>query len=124
MDLTDNKQKLVFLTRRLLDLTELAKQQYRDVKETGDSPDFEKIVKPFADDVRNTVNEWKVLAVKWINAERPNYVYENQINTTVNLMEALSVQVFFPNTSKKHVLSSIQSTEYVFNQLLTLIDTF
>lgn len=121
MKVENNQQELLILTKKLLTLTEQAKQQFISVKRKDDLIDFEEMVKPFADQVRNTVNKWKVLAVEWVHVERPTNVHVQQILTTTELLEVLSIQVFFLKASKKHVLSSVQSVEYVLNQFVSII---
>lgn len=121
MKVENNQQELLILTKKLLTLTKQAKQQFIKVKSNEDVIDFEEFVKPFADQVRNAVNEWKVLAIEWVNVERPTHFHVQQILTTTELLEVLSIQVFFSKASQKHVLSSIQSVEYVLNQLDSII---
>ncbi|TES57780.1 DUF1798 family protein [Halalkalibacterium halodurans] len=80
-------------------------------------PDFYGQVKPFADSVKEKSDEWKPLALRYVKQYEPDYVYPLQVENTVENLEIISVQSFFPKTGKKRFVEMIKSIDFILEQL-------
>jgi hypothetical protein len=107
------------MTKSLLGYIEEGKAQYEKSKASGIEGDFYLDVKPFADLVKNTLDEWIVLAIKWVQTEKPSFINEKQLETTYDHIEKISIQSFYPKTSRKLYLSSYQSAHFVLQSVCT-----
>lgn len=107
------------LTKSLLGYIENGKEQFEKSKSSGIEGDFFLDVKPFADLVKSTLDEWIVLATKWVQAEKPSFINEKQLETTYDHIEKISIQSFYPKTSRKLYLSSFQSAQFVLQSICT-----
>jgi hypothetical protein len=105
------------LTKNLLGYIEEAKAQYEKTKSSGIEGDFFLDVKPFADLVKSTLDEWIVMASKWVQTEKPSFINEKQLVTTYDHIEKISIQSFYPKTSRKIYLSSFQSAQFVLQSI-------
>ncbi len=114
-------QKLIGLSEGLLENLEFAHKRFQYSKEKGVRGDFHEEVKPFADQVKGATDSWREAASNWVGQNRPKNLHVNQIETAADYLEVLSVQAFFPETSKKRFLDQIQSVEYILNSLIIAI---
>lgn len=112
---------LIILTRQLLDNTEFANGRFKQTKLEGKRGDFYTEVKPFADEVKDTVEKWRAEAAQWVIQHKPKNLHHSQIVTAADYLEVISVQAFFPETSKKRFLDQIQSIDYILNGLLNAL---
>lgn len=110
------------LTRELLECTEEAAVHYRQARERGTKPDFYAEVKPFADRSKHLLDEWSSQAAGWIAENRPKNLHENQISSAAEHIELITVQCFFPETSRTRFINYYNSTKYVLNVLLGHLD--
>jgi hypothetical protein len=110
--------ELVLNTKRLIDFLERGKDQFEQSKSSGHEGDFFLEVKPFADMVKETLDVWVIIAKKWIQSERPPFINETQLDTTYDHIEKISIQSFYPKTSRKIFISSFQSSQYVLQSIL------
>ncbi|WP_210365435.1 YppE family protein [Bacillus sp. REN3] len=115
------EQLLTQLTKLLLDNLEYALDRYEKTRNEGIRGDFHTEVKPFADKVRETSVKWEALASQWIFENKPKNLYASQIGTAADYLEVISVQAFFPETSKKRFLDQIQSVQFTLKGLLLAI---
>lgn len=109
--------RLEVLTRSLLKYIEEGKEQFEKSKSSGIDGDFFLDVKPFADLVKSTLDEWIVMANKWVQTEKPSFINEKQLKTTYDHIEKISVQSFYSKTSRKLYLSSSQSAQFVLQSI-------
>jgi len=116
------EQNLIELSERLLQNLEYALQRFHDTKEQQVRGDFHEEVKPFADEVKLTTDSWKKSASEWLGQNRPKNLHINQIETAANYLEVISVQAFFPETSKKRFLDQTQSVEFILKSLIIAIN--
>lgn len=110
--------QLESITRSLVGLIEKAKTQFEISKASSREGDFFLDVKPFADLVKDTLDDWIMLAKKWIQLERPSIINEKQLEITYDHIEKISIQSFYPKTSRKLFLSSLQSAQFVLQSIL------
>jgi hypothetical protein len=108
---------LAELTKSLLGYIEEGKEQFEKSKSSGIDGDFFLEVKPFADLVKNILDEWIVMAIKWVQTEKPSFINEKQIKTTYDHIEKISIQSFYSKTSRKLYLSSLQSAQFVLQSI-------
>ncbi|MBX9972787.1 YppE family protein [Cytobacillus firmus] len=117
-----NREKvLVQMTEQLLEYMEISDGRFKKVKESGEKGDFYSEVKPFADDVKSINDRWKEEALKWIGIHNPRNLYPQQIESASEHIEMVSIQAFFPETSKTRFINYVNSAEYVLKQLLKLV---
>jgi hypothetical protein len=110
------------LTAKLLKYNEEAALSYAQCRETGESADFYKVVKPFADRVKADVEEWQERASKWVISNKPKYIYPMQIKNAAENLQMVSVQAFFPKTSLKRFNEHVRSIEYILSGLIEELD--
>lgn len=114
----DDRFELISLTNELLNYISDMSERYEMARESGKPGDFYKEVKPFADEVKRINDLWKNKATDWIHANRPKNLFVQQVESTYEHIGTVSVQAFFPETSKTRFINLISSSKYVLNQLL------
>ncbi len=115
--LTENHQ-LMDYTKKLLEAVEYSVETFYKVKESGVNEDFYKVVRPFANQIKEINDEWKEMAKAWVSEAKPDYLSSIQINTASDHIEIISIQAFFTQTSKKRFLDSAKSVKYILQTLL------
>lgn len=115
--LTENHQ-LMDYTKKLLEAVEYSVETFYKVKESGINEDFYKVVRPFANQIKEINDEWKEMAKAWVSEAKPDYLSSIQINTASDHIEIISIQAFFTQTSKKRFLDSAKSVKYILQTLL------
>jgi hypothetical protein len=103
-------EKLLEYNNRMLTIAEHTHNCYTE-------PDFFGTVKPFADEIKQIVDEWKVIALQWIQLEQPRYVHRLQIESVSENLERMSVEAFYHTHRLSRIKQFHQSIEYT----LTLI---
>jgi hypothetical protein len=111
-------ERLIYLTERLFQYNRLFLQYYQHARETGEKQDFEKRIKPFVNEVKNVNDEWEKRMKQWLTESDPKHIHLKQIDTTTSHIEQLSVQAFFPETSKTRFLNSQRTVEYFLTEVL------
>ena len=112
-----DKKKMLEMTLELLKIVERAEQQYDNRRESKEKGDFFTEVKPFADQAHSLSKEWGVEVGAYLTEYRQKNLHPNQIKATVENIELLSVQCFFPETSYNRFKSYIQSSFFVIEQV-------
>jgi hypothetical protein len=120
--MNEAENNLEQLTKELLACTEEAAVHYRQARERGTKPDFYAEVKPFADHAKHLLDNWLPAAAGWIIDNRPKNLHENQIASAAEHIELITVQCFFPETSRTRFINYYNSTKYVLNVLLGHLD--
>lgn len=110
--------ELLILTEKLQMLTNTFFEQFQTTKTTGERGDFYKTVKPFADEVKVLNDKWKLLALKWVEETKPKYIHPLQIENCYEQIETLSIQAFYPETSKSRFLHYLQTVRYILTTIL------
>jgi hypothetical protein len=113
-----DKQKLNSLTKQLLNYCEIILRKYEETRESNQQGDFYKEVKPFSDDVRQTIEQWGREAVEWIKINQPRHIHIQQIQSVSEQIEMLSVQAFFPNTGRARFINTLNSVTYILNKMV------
>ncbi|KIL44164.1 DUF1798 family protein [Jeotgalibacillus soli] len=112
-----DKQIMLELTKELLNTVEEAEKEYDKRRIAMDKGDFFQEVKPFADRAHKLSNEWKDLVIPFLQANHQKNLHANQIKATVENIELLTVQCFFPETSYNRFKSYVQSSFFVLEQV-------
>lgn len=116
------ENNILALSRKLLENMDTAFKRFHHSKEEGVRGDFHTEVKPFADEVKMATDAWRESAVQWVQINRPKNLHANQIETAADYLEVISVQAFFPETSKKRFLDQVQSVEYILKSMILAIE--
>ncbi|WP_040208408.1 DUF1798 family protein [Neobacillus jeddahensis] len=106
------------LTEKLLQYNHLFLKYYQEGRETGKSYDFHVVIKPFANEVKLINDEWKSAMRKWLTTTNHKHLHLKQIDTTSEHIEQLSIQSFFPATSKSRFLNSHRTVEYFLLEII------
>ena len=114
MDITT----LTIQTQKLLAACDEASERFYKMREEDRSPDFYNEVKPYADEMHETLKLWKAEAYAFIEQKQPKYVHKVQIDNAIDAMEQFFVQSFYKETSKKRFLQSITAVKYTLDTLL------
>jgi len=111
-------EEILDLTEKLLQYKEIFLKNYREGRETGITYDFHIVIKPFADEVKVVNDNWKKAMRKWLPTANTLHLHVKQIETTSDHIDQLSVQSFFPETSKSRFLNSHRSIEFVLCEVI------
>jgi hypothetical protein len=112
-------EEILNLTQRLLHYNEKFLKNYLDGRETGMTPDFHHVIKPFADEVKEVNVKWNKAMKKWLpSAINTKHLHLNQIDTASAHIDQLSVQSFFPETSKSRFLNTQRTVEYILLEVI------
>jgi hypothetical protein len=106
------------LTESLLTIIDEGKLRYEERRVSGSEGNFLMEVKPIADHAKTILDQWIVLASEWIYLEKPAYLNEKQLAATYDHIEKISIQSFYPKTSRKLFISSYQSAQYVLQSIV------
>lgn len=115
-------QQLSDLTNKLFEYTLYISNKYEEVRASGVKGDFYAEVKPFADEVKIINDKWKMAATEWILNSRPKNIHVNQIDSAHEQIETLSIQAFFPETSRTRFINYLQSVQYVLKVIISEIE--
>ncbi|PLR77178.1 DUF1798 domain-containing protein [Bacillus sp. V3-13] len=118
-----SEQNLYELTSQLLSYVEEASARFQEIKSSGIEADFYGEVKPFADKVKELNDNWKQEAIAWLKETAPKNLHLNQIEATSDHIEVISVQAFFPQTSRKRFIDQLQSVKYVLANIMAQLDS-
>jgi hypothetical protein len=88
------------------------------VRKEQKAKDFYQTVKPFADEVKPVNDAWKIDMTLWLKENSPKRLNINQVNSTSDQIEQLSVQAFFPETSKSRFLNTQRTIEFFLTEVL------
>jgi len=105
-------------TKKLLNFNRLFMEYFREARANGTTHDFHEVIKPFANDVNAAANEWAVLMKNWLAKNPQKHIHPKQIVTTLEHIEQLSIQAFFPKTSKSRFLNANRTVEYFLLEIL------
>ncbi|MFC5714269.1 YppE family protein [Thalassorhabdus alkalitolerans] len=107
------------LTKEVKQWNEKALKQYeQNTLKEGYSPDFYGQVKPFADHVKEAADKWRQVSERWIEEEKPKYIYKKQVTDTHENLTILSVTAFQIDTKSKRFHEMVQSVDYVLEGIL------
>jgi hypothetical protein len=118
----DVERPLKMLTEQLLDYNQKILEITRQAHERKQEPDFFAEVKPFADQVKQALDEWKEMAIPWIKKAQPKHIHEIQIETVGENIEKISVEAFYPSASERRIKQFCRSVEYTLSLLLERLE--
>ncbi|WP_404442384.1 YppE family protein [Sutcliffiella horikoshii] len=107
------------LTEDILMELDRMEENFIKAKANQQEPDFFQTVKPYADQVFETVGLWENTVKNWILSEKPKYIHVQQIDSTVENINMVAVQCFYPDTREKRFKGMIQSIRYVLNDTIS-----
>jgi hypothetical protein len=111
-------EEIVQLTEKLLAYNGLFMKYYQEGRETGVKHDFHKKIKPFANEVKEINDQWKRVMKKWLSETSHKHLHLKQIDTTSEHIDQLSIQSFFPETSKTRFLNANRTVEFFLLEIL------
>ncbi|QCJ43242.1 DUF1798 family protein [Bacillus sp. S3] len=115
-------EEILQLTENLLRYNRLFLVYYQEGRETGVTHDFHKVIKPFANEVKGTNDAWKRAMKKWLSSSNQKHLHVKQVDTTAEHIEQLSIQAFFPQTSKTRFLNSQRTVEYFLQEIIKVVN--
>ena len=110
--------EILDLTEKLFSYNQFCLKMYLEVKEKGLKKDFHEDIKPFADEVKKMNHAWKQLMQLWLKQNPHKHLHLKQITTTSEHIDQLSIQAFFPETSRSRFLNANRTVEYFLLEIL------
>jgi hypothetical protein len=111
-------EEIIQLTEKLLNYNRLFMKYYQEGREKGVKHDFHEVIKPFANEVKEVNDQWKQVMKKWLSETNHKHLHLKQVDTTSDHIEQLSIQSFFPETSKTRFLNANRTVEYFLIEIL------
>jgi NADH:ubiquinone oxidoreductase subunit len=111
-------EEILQLTKKLLNYNHLFMKFYEEAREKGTTPDFHEVIKPFVNEVKSVSVEWSAWMRKWLMNSPKKHLHPKQIDTTLEHLEQLSIQAFFPKTSRSRFLNTNRTVEYFLLEIL------
>jgi hypothetical protein len=112
------QEEVIQLTEKLLNFNRLFLQTYKIAREKGIEQDFQEVIKPFANEVKEINEQWKVEMRRWLKEETHKHLHLKQIDTTSEHIEQLSIQCFFLKTSRSRFLNANRTVEFFLLEVL------
>lgn len=109
------------LTNYLLELNAQAYTYFKEYSQGEKEADFFQTVKPFADEVKDSIEVWLPKVSVWLAWEKPAYLHAQQVDQMIENFEVLSVHCFQKDTKKKRFIERYKSIEYTLS-LVTIQD--
>jgi lantibiotic modifying enzyme len=117
--MSGNQKSVHKQSAQILGYLDRVEEIFHLTREKNEDPDFFLTVKPFADEVYATVQQWEKTVKEWILTEKPKNIHTQQIDSTVENINMVSVQCFYPDTREKRFKGMLQSIRYVLNDTLS-----
>lgn len=118
-----DQQRLLELTKDLSTYNLQAEEQFLNfTKNDNYTVDFYNEVKPFADKVHQTADEWKTLALEWVKLNNPTHLFTHQIEDTYDNLFSSAVTAFQSRTRKRKFLQTISSISYILDLIIQEIE--
>jgi hypothetical protein len=105
-------EEIMNLTKRLLNYNHSFMDYYLDARENGTSHDFHEVIKPFANEVKTVAQKWGSLMQSWLVNNPQKHLHLKQIDTTLEHIDQLSIQAFFPKTSRSRFINANRTVEF------------
>jgi hypothetical protein len=115
-------EEIAHITKKLLDFNRLCLEYYEKARETGVSEDFNNVVKPFANEVKLTTAKWSVEMQKWLKQSPQKHIHMKQIETTSDHLEQISIQAFFPKTSRTRFINANRTVEFFLLEIINELE--
>jgi hypothetical protein len=111
-------EEILQLTKKLQNYNHLFMKYYEEAREKGITHDFHEVIKPFANEVKGVMDEWSTLMKNWLQNNPQKHLHFKQIDTTSEHIEQLSIQAFFPKTSRSRFLNANRTVEYFLLEII------
>lgn len=111
-------ERLESLTGKLIEYNRQFNEIFEKTREKNADGDFFQEVKPFADGVKKTCDEWKAEAYRQAQFLKEAGIGHRQIESACEHIEKLSIQAFFVKTSRYTFVNSSRTVEYTLNALM------
>jgi Bacterial domain of unknown function (DUF1798) len=116
-------KEIVQLTKKLLHYNRLFLEYYQEGREKGIEHDFHEVIKPFANEVKSVTDEWTQVMKNWLKDKPYKHLHLKQIDTTAEHIEQLSIQAFFPKTSRSRFLNTNRTVEFFLLEVLKELES-
>ena len=111
-------KEILYLTEKLLQYNETFLNNYQESRKTGIKHDFNDVIKPFVNEVKEMNEQWNKAAKKWLLSAKTDYLHLKQIDITSAHIDQISIQSFFPETSKSRFLNAHRTIEYILLEII------
>ncbi|MEW9049866.1 MAG: DUF1798 family protein [Neobacillus sp.] len=115
--------KIKELTNKLIEYNHFLLDTYQAAREKGTSADFHTVIKPFADEVKGVCDLWSINMKTWLKNNPKKHLHTKQIDTTAEHIEQLSIQAFFPKTSRSIFLNTQRTVDFFLHEVLKELDS-
>jgi len=112
------KQEILELSEKLLKSNELFLKIYIEGREQGTTHDFQEEIKPYANEIKILNEKWSEKTKSWLNKNDFKHLHVKQIDTTSAHIDQLSIQCFFPETSRTRFLNAQRTVEFFLLELI------
>ena len=109
------------LTLELLTCMNRLEKKLESVKSAGIRGDFYTEVKPFADEIKKMNDNWRNEALIFVAEMSPKNIHLQQIESTHEHIDIISVQAFYPETSLTRFKNMVASVKYILKNILFIL---
>jgi hypothetical protein len=111
-------EEILQLSEKLLHFNETFLKTYIESREKGSTHDFQEDIKPFVNDVKKINLDWNKKTKEWLAKKDFKHLHMRQIDTTSDHIDQISIQCFFPETSRSRFLNAQRTVEYFLLELI------
>lgn len=111
-------EKIIQLTKSLLQFNRSFLEYYKEGREKELTYDFDEVVKPFSYEVKLATDEWSSEVRQWLKIKPQKHLHLKQVETTIDHIEQMSIQAFFSKTSKARFLNANRTVDFFLTELL------
>ncbi|TVP85850.1 MAG: DUF1798 family protein [Alkalicoccus sp.] len=116
------EEQLLKQTNSLRAMNDKAYENFQRFRLGEEMADFYDHVKPFADEVRENLEEWVPHVLKYLEKRKPDYIHAQQIDQLAENFEMVSVSCFQKDTKKKRFNEQYKSIEYTLKMVAHSIE--
>ncbi|OLS40275.1 DUF1798 family protein [Bacillus sp. MRMR6] len=114
--------KITELTKKLINYNHFFLDTFQAAREKGNEADFYTVIKPFANEVKEVCDHWSISMKTWLKNNPKKHLHTKQIDTTTEHIEQLSIQAFFPKTSRSIFLNTQRTVDFFLREVLKELD--
>ncbi|MCM3669426.1 YppE family protein [Mesobacillus maritimus] len=114
-------RELLDMTKSLMRENQFIKERFEQAKESQVEGDFYQEVKPYADEIKQLTEIWRDEFVSWLAEHPQKNLHHQQIKTVTDNIQMVSIQAFFPRTSRKRFVDHVQSIEYTLSVVQSVL---
>lgn len=112
------EEEIINLTEKLLKYNEKFRSIYQEAREQEIKQDFLNVIKPFSEEVKRVNMLWKEKMTDWLAKHFRKTLHLHQVKSTSEHIEQMSIQAFFPETSKSRFINANRTVEYFLLEIL------